>query len=224
MSILAQVALSELSNGIYRPPNWGNGKQVYSITCTLPPNGPTSGTNNNTSSSSPSSNQMPTTFYFDATLHVDHSQEAIGTEHPAQVGPAVVDHIYLRPYEMTLEVAISDAMQSFQAGQYSGGTSRSVNAFQTFLQISAARVPITVSTRLNTMSNMWLRLVRGAEDHRTSRSFRGALYFKQMIQSQLSSTPVSQRPQATNTTNEGTKSPSVPPVPVIDDIPLGVNH
>jgi hypothetical protein len=184
----------------YRPANWGQQKQLYSITCTLPPAANTGVPANNTI-------QLPTTYFFDAVLRVDHIQEAIGTEHPVQVGPAVVDHIYLKPYEMTLEVAISDCMQSYQSGQYSSGSSRSVSAYQQFLAIEAARVPITVATRLVTMTNMFMRVARATEDSKTFRGFRGALYFKQIIAAQVSASTTSTRPNATNTTNEGTKSP-----------------
>jgi hypothetical protein len=206
------IASALLLNGPYRPPNWGTQQQLYSITCTLPaPSG--------SSASTAANPQSPTTYYFDATLHVDHLFETVGTEHPVQVGPAIVDHLYNKPYEMTLEVAISDAMQSYKAGQYSGGKSKSVNAFQTFYQIALAKVPITVSTRLNTVKNMYLRLGRAAEDYRTARGFKGALYFKQIQSAQVSNPTSTSRPQTTGTTNEGTKSPTVPPAPTLGNLP-----
>jgi hypothetical protein len=212
---LLNVAISQIQLGPYRPPNWGSQKQLYSMTCTLP--GTPAATvsysssvggvvtpGSTGSSTSPGTTGKATTYFFDATLRVEHTQEAVMTKHPVQVGPAIVDHIYLLPSRVILEVAISDALQSYLTGQYGGGQSRSVNAYQTFLQIMKARVPIALATRLNAYTNMGLIDVRANEDYRTIKGFRGSLHFEQIISSTLSDTPTSARPNATNTTNEGT--------------------
>jgi hypothetical protein len=158
-----------------------------------------------------------TTYYFDATLRVDHVQEAIGTEHPVQVGSAVIDHVYLRPARVTLEVAISDALQSYENGQYSGN-SRSVAAYQKFKEIQAARVPITLATRLDSYENMWLEFVRGTETRETFGAFRGVLSFKQIISATVAEQDVSSRPNTTNSTNEGTKGPETVPPEIQTDL------
>jgi hypothetical protein len=189
----------------YRPLNWANQPQLYSMTCTLPAPTPSTGSNNNQSATTNPQTQSPTTYYFDATLRVEHTQELVCTEHPVQVGPAIVDHAYLRPARVVLEVGMSDAMQSFSSSQYTGGKSKSVSAYQTFKQIQSARVPITLSTRLDTYQNMVLEDVRGTEDSRTFRGFRGSLHFRQIISASVSQTTVSVRPDQTDSTNEGTK-------------------
>lgn len=212
LNTASQIVLSELlGGGPYRPANWSQQPQLYSMTCTLPTSIPLSA-NNNTSTASTPPSSSPTTYYFDATLRVEHTQEAVCTEHPVQVGPAIVDHLYLRPARVVLEVAMSDAMQSFQAGQYSGSKSKSVSAYKTFKQIQAARVPITLTTRLDTYQNMIIEDVRGTEDNRTRQGFRGTLHFRQIISASVSTATTSVRPDQTDSTNEGTKAPtSVPP-------------
>ena len=218
MSFVGNVNIAAAIAASYRPPNWGlSSTQTYSITCTLPANTPSSANPNQNTTATPG---QPTTYFFDATLRVEHVQEAVGTKHPVQVGPAIVDHIYLMPARVTLEVAMSDAMQSFQSGQYSGGTSRSVVAYQTFKQIQAARVPIALNTRLTGYANMWLVDVRGVEDSATSRGFRGTLRFEQIISAQVASATVSSRPATTDTTNEGTKGVQPVPADLMDQIPL----
>jgi len=197
-----------VSSPAYRPANWGQQTQLYSMTCTLPATNP-AGANNASpgAGGTPApATQQPTTYYFDATLRVEHSQEAVFTEHPVQIGPAVVDHVYLRPARVVLEVAMSDAMDSYQSGQYSSGSSKSVSAYQTFKDIQAARVPITLRTRYDTYQNMGIEDVRGTEDARTKTGFRGALYFREIISATVSTTTVSQRPNQTDSTNEGPKS------------------
>jgi hypothetical protein len=157
---------------------------------------------------------VPTTFWPDAVFRVEHVQEAIGTKHPVQVGPAIVDHVYLGPARVMWEIGFSDSLQSYQAGQFSSASSRSVSAYQTLKQIQAARVPIAVSTRLASYQNMWLADVRAVEDSRTTTSARITLYFEQILSAQVNASPaVSARPQTTNTTNLGTVSPQPPNIP-----------
>lgn len=209
MSVLGTANILAAIGSSYRPPSWGaRATQTYSMTCTLP--GPVDAENP----------PKPITFFFDATLRAEHAQEAVGTRHPVQVGPAVVDHVYLLPARVTLDVAISDSMQSFLAGQYSGGSSRSVSAYQTFKQVQAARVPIALSTRLDTYANMWLVDVRAVEDRTTSRSFRGMLRFEQIISAQIAAAVVSERPDATATTNEGTKGATIPAAAILGRVPV----
>ena len=221
----------------FRPPNWGAQPQLYSMTCTLPGEPTTTVSSSSvetlqgeqvggTSASEGAVTEQGTaaqitTYYFDATLRADHAQEAVGTEHPVQVGSAIIDHIYLRPMRVTLEVAISDALQSYQSGQY-GGSSRSVAAYQAFLKVQAARVPITLATRLNSYQNMWLETVRATETAATFSSFRGVLSFRQIISAQVAQSAISMRPDTTNTTSEGTKGPETIPPDVsnlLDNIP-----
>jgi hypothetical protein len=202
-----------LGTGLYRPPNWGFQPQEYSLTCTLPANTGAPGSNGSLGSTlstatSAAPSLGPTTYFFDAVLRAEHSQEAIGTRHPVQIGPAIIDHIYLQPARVILEVAMSDAMDSFVSGQYSSTPSKSVSAYQIFKQIQAARVPIILSTRLDTYQNMWIADVRGTEDPRTKQGFRGMLYFEQIISATVAVTNTSARPDQTDSTNEGTKSTS----------------
>jgi hypothetical protein len=215
--ILGLANLFPLNPGPYRPPSWGTQPQLYSMTCTLPAPAPIASVTTSSSdalgggaapltTTSPAPVLAPTTFYFDAVLRAEHSQEARGTEHPVQVGPAIIDHIYLMPAEVVLEVGMSDAMDSFLQGQYSAGSSKSVSAYKTFKQIQATRVPITLTTRLDQYQNMYLRDVRGTEDARTRMGFRGTLHFRQLLTASIGVTQVSVRASTTDATNEGVKS------------------
>ncbi len=226
---IASVAQLAFLEGPYRPLNWAFQPQLYSMTCTLPPSQPsTTVTTSGSAGGAPippvsttsGQTSSPTTYYFDAVLRADHTQELVATEHPVQVGPAVVDHAYLKPARVVLEVAMSDAMQAYQQGQYGSASgfsffsglltnppaSKSVNAFQTFLAIQAARVPITLVTRYKTYQNMILELVRGNEDARTIGAFRGMLYFRQIISANVSQASTSARPNQTDSVNEGVKA------------------
>lgn len=206
-----------IQSGPWRPPQW-NLPQLYSMTCTLPgtPSANVSSSSSvggvttpgsASSTSSPGTPSTTTTYFFDAVLRAEHNQEAVGTKHPVQIGPAIVDHVYLMPARVVLEVGMSDAMDSFMAGQYSGARSKSVSAYQTFKQIQAARVPITLATRLDQYQNMWLQDVRATETNVTAHAARVTLYFEQIISAQTSSVTTSARPDQTGATNLGTKAP-----------------
>ena len=128
------------------------------------------------------------------------------TEHPVQVGPALVDHMYLRPALVTLDIGMSDAMQSYTPGQYSGGKSKSVSAYQTFLQIQSSRAPIVLATRQLTYQNMQIVDIRASETQQTVAGLRCLIYMRQIISATVSQTTVSTRPNSTDSTNEGTKT------------------
>jgi hypothetical protein len=206
----ASIGLTELlAGGAYRPANWSQPQQ-YFLTCTLPSATVSSSSSVNgvvtPGSSSSVTSGSPTTYYFDAVMMADHAQEAVGTKHPVQIGSPLIDHVYLQPQRVVLQVKLSDAMQSFVQGQYSSVPSKSVSAYQTFLQIQAARVPITLATRLKTYQNMWLALVAAHDDVRTAHGFNGTLHFEQIISASVSTQTVSARPHATDSTNLGTLS------------------
>lgn len=214
-AFITSFAVSELNSGI----PGGRNPQTYSMTCALPASTPGSANNNQnpTPSSVPT---QPVTYFFDATLRVEQVQEAVGTKHPVQVGPAIIDHVYLLPARVTLDVAMSDSMQSFLAGQYSGAGSRSVNAWQTFKAIQAARVPVALATRLQAYQNLWLLDVRATEDRSTSRSLRCMLRFEQIIGAQVGQSNISNRPNATGVTSEGSKG-VIPPPPNLAGLTMG---
>jgi hypothetical protein len=222
-AVFTGVAIAELADGRYRPPNW-NQPPTTSMTVTLPPASSVTSVSYVNGQPVPEAAtpappaQMPTTFFFDAVLRIEHNQEATLTKHPVQVGPALVDHMYLQPARVILDVGMSDAMQSFMAGQYSSGKSKSVSAYQTFLQIQASRAPITLQTRLNTYYNMQIVDIRASDTSQTSRGLRCVIYLEQIISATVSQTTVSERPNATNSTNEGTKTPSSPSTDALSGI------
>jgi hypothetical protein len=204
----------------YRPVNWIYQPQQYSITVTLPAatvssSGSVNGVQTPGSASSTTSQGQSTTYYFDAVMVASHRQEAVMTKHPVQIGPAVADHMYLNPAMVTLQVKMSDAMQSYVNGQYSSVPSKSISAYQQFLQIQASRAPIILATRLNTYQNMGITLIEPQDDWRTVRSFNGIIRFEQIRTAQVTSQALSARSNATNSTSP----PSINTINGVDQIP-----
>lgn len=208
------------SSGGFRPPGWSQ-PQLTSLTANLP-TAPSSSVSHNVTFDDQSINSgstqqaaptKPTTYFFDAVMHVDHDQELVATKHPTQSGASITDHAYLLPAAVSLEVLMSDAMDSYQTGQWTGASTKSVNFYQTMLQLQALRIPITVTTRLNTYTNMVLTSIRASDDVRTLHGFRGSLRFEQIIVGTVNSSqsnPVSARPNQTAATNPGSIQPVTP--------------
>lgn len=111
---------------------------------------------------------------FDAVLHVDHSLNVVTTDHPVQTGANISDHAYKENDEVTLEIGMSDAAVS------SGGSNRSVNAYQTLRSIAANRELVTLVTRLNTYPNMLIVSLSAPDDYTTMFGLRATVTFKQI--------------------------------------------
>jgi len=150
-----------------------------------------------------------TIYVFDAIPRVEHAQDFTLTKNPVQTGAPLTDHIYRMPARVVLEIKMSDAMQSYTTGQFSGSTSRSVNAYQTVLGIAKALSIVQVSTRLNQYSNMAIASIRAIENPETLYGSSFIVTFEEVIgvSSQTNtngaSRAVSAAPQITDSTVSG---------------------
>jgi hypothetical protein len=194
-------------SGAYRPPQWSNGPQLWSLTTTLPNQSASASDSTDSSNTSPGT---PTTFFFDAVLRVDHNEEVVITHHPVQSGAALTDHAYSLPAQVTLEVGFSDAMDSFQSGQYSGGSSKSVTAYQQFQQIKDLHLPCTLATRLAQYSNMMIVQLRAPESRENFASTVMTIRLEQIILGSVQTSAQSSRNNQTGSTNDGPLSTTMP--------------
>lgn len=163
-----------------------------------------------------------TTYVFDAVLELDHDQRLEKTHHPVQTGADISSHAYLMPARVTLNIGMSDAMDSYghstanstATGEsiitpWVGDASKSVSAYQTVLGIQAARQPVTVTTRLRTYTNMIITSVAPREDSRTIAGLRMRIEFEQIFTA-TATTSVSARTNDTQSTGLGTVSTTPP--------------
>ena len=157
------------------------------------------------------------TYYFDAVFELDHLQNLEATQHPVQSGSSIVDHAYLTPAEVVIQVGMSDVLDRYSQGIYTSFKSKSVSFFDTLLRLQSLRSPVTLNTRLKKYRNMYIRNVRAHDTKETIAGFKGTIWFKELLVGVIASQPnnvnaVSARPDQTSTTNEGTKQPQpVPP-------------
>jgi hypothetical protein len=231
--------LSDTSDGPYRPAGW---QDAPLVTITVPGSAATN--NASVGQVGGSDSQLPTdttpvfggspvaggfnlkvnagthpgtpdTIYvFDAVIRTEHQRRIEKTQHPIQTGANVTDHAIIEPARVELEIGMSDAMDSFTPGQWTGSSSKSVNAYQTLVSIAKARQPLTVTTRLDSYTNMVLTGISAGDTVETRFGLRASLVFEELFTGTISSQQVSARSDLTGSTNLGTKSP----LPVSSDI------
>lgn len=193
----------------YRPPQWQNQSTVR-VMVTFPgqpQNSPYSGAGGSVTS-------LPTTqtqYVFDAVLQAAHQQELRTTEHPVQTGSSISDHAYIVPARLVLEIGMSDVMDAFfNPSTWTGARSKSVSAFNTLVAIRNARIPVSVTTRLFSYTNMLLRSISADETPKTIAGLRARIEFFQLFMATTLQTQNSARPQDTENTNLGTVSSPQP--------------
>ena len=189
------MALSQ-DNGPWRPPQWtGNGASTPLPTLVITASvfnsqawlQQTLGAVNvpalqgSSGTQSQATGQQQVIYIFDGMLRAEHEQRAVPTLNPVQTGTAITDHIYLTPATLTVEIAMSDMMQSYVVGQFGDLPSRSVSAYQTLLSLQAAKQTVAVSTRLNTYPVMAITMVSPVEEANTRYALRCRVTFTQII-------------------------------------------
>jgi len=170
-----------------------------------------------------------TSYVFDAVLSAEHEQALTKTNHPVQTGASVSSHAYIEPAQLVLYVLMSDVTPQYASSnqsappymqQWTGNPSKSVAAYQQMLALQAARIPLTVTTRLRTYNNMLILKISPREDEKTITGARFRVEFEQVFVANIQLNPLSARPNDTQTTGLGAVNPT--PVPVSVQNQFGV--
>jgi hypothetical protein len=172
---------------IYRPPQWATGKQKYSI---VVPQTSTTGNPNDVTAS--------TQYVFDAMMEASHSSHLDVTKYPVQTGYNAAYNAVLKAKRVVLVVEMSDAVDQYQAGMWVGGFSKSINAFQTMLNIQALRQFLTVNTRLYQYTNMMLIDISSRDSKKTRNGLDLVLEFEQLFVDAVTVQGLSARPNVTD--------------------------
>lgn len=221
---IAQQFANAGGSGGYRPPEWSSQGSTATLTLSVPGQQPnqlqaiaTDGGAADDGVDDVPLFSPPTIYVFDAIIRAEHAQELEITKNPVQTGASLTDQAYLQPARLVVEILMSDTMQSFTVGQFSGNPSRSVSAYDTLkaIQVLALQgIFLSVATRIAQYSNMVITSLRPTETKETRFGLKATVEFTQIFVVQngigpSSSTAVSTRPQTTNSTLAGIL-PSVP--------------
>lgn len=214
-------ALATAAGNVWRPPQW-NKAATYVLTV---PGSVAARTNSLSASNQPGqqngvysmqtgvSGQSDQIYVFDAVLVASHNQTLSITEHPVQTGSNISDNAVLRPTIIELEIGMSDAMDSFSSGMWSGNASKSVAAYQQLLKLQKQRVFLSLATRLNSYTNLMIENISASETSKTFAGLRCRITFRQIFVSSVTVGTTggdntaeggSARPQSTDTTKLAT--------------------
>lgn len=149
-------------------------------------------------------------WFFDAFLKMEHTSRLTITDHPVQTGAAVSDHAFLQPRELSMDVAMSNVHESVVPGQFSGGYSRSVQAWNVLKELQALRVPIQVHTRLGLYQNMLIEVLTAPDDFTTFEGLRCTVTMREIIVAQVTTVQISARPEVTDKSYRGSPEPVTP--------------
>lgn len=141
------------------------------------------------------------TLVFDAVFSTEHSSNLAITSHPIQTGADIADHAYKEADTLTFDIGMSDVMQRETFKEPSG--SRSVNAYNKLLQLQEDRLPLTVGTRLKTYKNMMVETISTTDDNTTMYGLRVTVTLREIFVVNVATVKVSERPQVTESTNNG---------------------
>jgi hypothetical protein len=217
---LSPAGVPPVTTTPYRPPNWSKGPQPTSITVVQKATGSTvehrltapDGTPISGNSTTPTNTQLTppasTTYFFDAVISADHYTALRLTEHPVQSGASITDHAYAVPARVVLEIGMSDVMDSFVHGQYATSKSKSVSAYQTFVNIQKSRLPLQLTTHLQNYATMLIEDIRAADTNATFTGLKATIVLREIILATVSTTTVSARPDQSGITNKGTVQPA----------------
>jgi hypothetical protein len=160
-------------------------------------------------------NTAPQLYVFDAVFKVGHSQPVVITQNPIQTGANITDHAFLRPARVTMGIGMSDVMDAYAPGMWVGNSSKSVSAFQVLDSLRAARIPLTVTTRLKTYVNMLIEDIRADDSIKTLYGLSAVIEFQQIFVASVATQGVSARTQTTDSSALGAVQPNQPSAGIV---------
>ena len=98
---------------------------------------------------------------------------------------------------------MSDVAQSLVSGQFVGGWSRSVTAYQVLLGLQQQRIPLQVLTRLKLYKNMLIETIAAPDDYTTLYGLKATVTMREIFIAQVKTVKISARPQVTDSTPRG---------------------
>lgn len=131
--------------------------------------------------------------FFDAVISVDTDHTSTVTSYPVQSGANMSDHMYENPVTITMEIAMSDAMDSMVHGQWHNAGEKGVSAYRTLRDLQKSRIPIDVLTRLDRYQNMVIQSIHVNDDSKTLGGLKASVHLQQIITATVSTEKVSAR-------------------------------
>ena len=141
--------------------------------------------------------------FFDAFTELTHTRETEITENPVASGASMVDHAYVKPAELEVQIAMSDVHASLVDNQFEGAGSRSVKAWDLLKQLQAQRIPLSVLTRLEQYDNMLISKIEATDDADTIHALKATVSLKEIPVARVKTVKISAAPTITDSAYTG---------------------
>lgn len=142
-------------------------------------------------------------YFFDGIININHTRELEITENPVETGASIVDHSYVKPATIMMDVLMSDVHRSIYPGQFDGAKSRSLAAWDVLNKIQSSRIPCSVFTPLGLYNNMLVSSIEATEDASTVHALSAKVTLREIPIARVKTVKISSAPQTTNSTNLG---------------------
>ena len=136
-------------------------------------------------------------YFFDGFMSVDYTHELEITNNPVETGSSVSDHSYVKPAEIQMQIRMSDVHQSLVKGQFKGGWSRSITAWNILKKIQSDRIPVLVGTQLGMYYNMLIKSLQAQEDQSTYRGLYATATLVELPVARVKTVKISSASQTT---------------------------
>jgi hypothetical protein len=226
--VIAAAEAASLSTPTPWRPDTYNQPALWAVTIPATPPGPaTSTASTGGFASAPSApGTAAQMLVFDAVLKADTRRELRPTQLPIQTSSSspvstITDHAFRVATRITLDIAMSDAQSPYAANMWTSDASKSVSAYKTLAQLQDARTLVTLTTRLETFSNVLVELIAPSDTSKTRHGLRAQVVFTQIYlagpasTTGASSTATSARSQTTDATPAGVVAVSPPSAPIV---------
>lgn len=142
-------------------------------------------------------------YFFDGFMSVDYTHELEVTSNPVETGSSVSDHSYVKPAEVQMLIRMSDVHQSLVPGQFTGGWSRSITAWNILKKIQDDRIPVMIGTQLGMYYNMLIKTLQAQEDQSTYRGLYVTATLVELPVARVKTVKISSASQTTIETQMG---------------------
>lgn len=142
-------------------------------------------------------------YFFDGFINVNHTRKLKVTSNPVETGASIVDHAFVEPAVITMQVMMSDVHRSLVSGQFEGSWSRSVEAWKVLKKLQQDRIPCSVLTRLDKYDNMLITSITSNDTASTIKSLVADVELTEIPVARVRTVKISAAPQITVETEMG---------------------
>lgn len=136
-------------------------------------------------------------YFFDGFMSVSHKRKLTITQNPVETGAAIVDHAYVNPSSVTMQIMMSDVHQSIIPGQFSDLTFRHTSAWAVLKQIQESRIPVDVFTKLGYYKNMLIEEISADDTKETFRALSATVKLTEIPVARVKTVKISKASQTT---------------------------